>query len=185
MNWRRAPLLLTAWLVSLGLLLVFVLVLIPGHKTARLPLAPLVIESKKPEATLPPDFGRLAEQVPFAGGIAPVSAEVQAMAAEPHEPEFRDSAWLRAQPSEAYTLQVMAARDEEAVRRFLAGRDDRSQFDYFLHTQDGNNWFVVTSGRYPSLELARGMAETRDFGLPSRPFPKIIQAYQAALPPSP
>lgn len=178
MNWRRAPLLLTAWLASLGLLLVFVLILIPDEKSARLPLAPVTVDMTKPQIKLPPDFGSLAELVPFAGGVAPVAAEVRPVE---HEPEFRDSVWLRAQSSGSYVIQVLAAHDEEVVRRFLAGREDRGQFSYFLHVQDGSNWYVVVTGNYPSVELARGVAETRDFGLPGRPFPKIMQAYQDAI----
>jgi hypothetical protein len=127
----------------------------------------------------PPDFGSLAELVPFAGGVAPVSVDV---APTLHAPEFQDAAWVNAQDSGTYTIQVLAARDEEVVKRFLAGQEDRSQFVYFVYPQADGNWFVVTTGRFATHELAVSVAASRDFnGLSTKPFPRRFGVYQEAL----
>lgn len=183
MSWRRSPLFLAATVGSFTLLLLFVVLLVVMHeKEAGLPTPVVQITESKKAVSFPDSFGSLASLVPFSGGVAPVAAQVVPV---DHAPEFRDDAWLRAQNSEMFTIQVMAAKDEEAVKRYLASRDDRSQFVYFLHPQDGSNWYVVTTGSFASVELARGVAETRDFGISTRPFPKRMDLYkEAALAPA-
>ncbi len=177
MSWRRAPLFLVAALACLLLLCVAVLVLslrekqtvpVPVAEEAGLPTAPV----------FPKDFGQLADLVPFAGGVAPIAAEVVPM--EQHAPEFRDAAWLQEQNADSFTIQVLAVRDEGAVKRFLADRPDRERYVYFMSTLDGSNWYVVTTGSYASAELARGVAESGVFGTDSKPFPRRIGAYQPA-----
>lgn len=178
MNWRGAwPFLGMTAACLLSLVLAVAALLHRAHS----PVAPTPVDVPDVpvrEAALPADFGRLSALVPFAGGISPVATDV-VPAATDHAPEFRDAAWLRAQRPDSFTLQVLAARDEESVKRFLAGRSDRSAFVYFVHPEDGVDWFVVTMGSFASRELAAGVAATRD-DLPSRPFPKQMSAYQGA-----
>lgn len=127
----------------------------------------------------PPGFGRLDALVPFSGGVAPVPAEVVTVE---HAPEFREAEWVRAQNPDTYTIQVLAVRDEEAVKRFLAGREDRAQFVYFQFPQDGSLWFVVTTGSFATHDLAAGVAASKDFGgLAITPFPRRLSVYQQAL----
>jgi septal ring-binding cell division protein DamX len=176
MNWRRAWPFLGMTAACLLFLALAVAALL--HR-AHSPVAPTPVDVPDVpvrETALPDDFGSLSALVPFAGGISPVATAVVPAATE-HAPEFRDAAWLRAQHPDSFTLQVLAARDEESVKRFLAGRADRSAFVYFVHPQDGVDWFVVTMGSFASRELAAGVAASRD-DLPSRPFPKQMSAYQ-------
>lgn len=183
MSGRRSPLFLIATLGSFALLVLFMVLLMVMHeKEAGLPTPVVQITETKKAVSFPESFGSLGALVPFSGGVAPIAAQVVPV---DHAPEFRDDAWLRAQNSEMFTIQVMAAKDEEAVKRYLASREDRAQFVYFLHPQDGSNWYVVTTGSYASVELARGVAETRDFGISTRPFPKRMDLYkEAALAPA-
>lgn len=179
MSWQRSPLFLGAWLSSAFLLGLFVLLLIWREKTPGIPLpiVDTVVASGK-AASFPAAFGRLDDLVPFAGGIAPVAMEVTPVE---HGPEFRDAAWVKAQNPDAYTLQVLAAHEEEAVKRFLAAREDRAQFVYFINPQDGATWYVVTTGSFATREQALGIADSRDFGVPTKPFPKRIGGYQEAI----
>lgn len=98
-----------------------------------------------------------------------------------HGGEFRDQAWLRAQDPATFTLQVLGARDEEAVKSFIAARADKSQLRYFQTQLEGQPWFVVIYGSFSSRELALGVAGSLDFGVDSRPFPKSFGAIQDEL----
>ncbi len=179
MSRARSPLFMLAALVCFFLLCLF-MVLLSLHEREGLP-TPVVTEIRPAApATFSPDFGQLAELVPFAGGVAPVA--VQVVSAE-HGAEFRDADWVRAQNAGSFTIQVLAVRDEEAVKRFLAGVPDRSRYVYFQAVLDGSNWYVVTTGSYATVELARGIAESGSFGSDTRPFPRRMDVYQAALPP--
>lgn len=113
----------------------------------------------------------------------PVASTATGYSAEgvQHGTEFRDQAWLRAQEPATYTLQVLGARDEEAVKAFIAGRADKSQLRYFQTRLEGQPWFVVIYGSFSSRELALGVAGSLDFGVDSRPFPKSFGAIQDEL----
>ncbi|MDF3030444.1 MAG: hypothetical protein K0R03_1002 [Moraxellaceae bacterium] len=179
MNWQRAPFFLGLSAASALLLLAFVLLLSVQEEASDAP-GPVQQVQAREEVRFPPGFGSLANLVPFKGGVAPVATDV--VPAVEHGPEYRDAAWVHEQSPESFTIQVLAARDEEAVKRFLAEREDRSQFVYFLYPQGGESWFVVTTGSYPSHELAAGIIDSRDFGgLPAKPFPRRMGAYQDAL----
>lgn len=113
----------------------------------------------------------------------PVASTATGYSAEgvQHGAEFRDQAWLRAQEPATYTLQVLGARDEEAVKAFIAARADKSQLRYFQTRLEGQPWFVVIYGSFSSRELALGVAGSLDFGVDSRPFPKSFGAIQDEL----
>lgn len=96
-----------------------------------------------------------------------------------HGESYRDAEWLLRQDGSRWVLQVMGAEAESSVLRFLQGRDDAERFSYFQTMRDGAPWFVVIYGDFPSRELAAGVAETLDFGLGSRPFPKAMSVIQA------
>lgn len=149
------------------------------------PLAPaLAVTGAAPgNATFAPGFGRLDDLVPFAGGANPVADVVVPVE---HAPEFRGADWVAQQKPEAWTIQVMAARDEQAVKRFLGEREDRVDFSYFIYPQDGSQWYVVTLGSFATRELADGVAASK--GLPAgegNAFPRRFAVYQEALRPTP
>lgn len=179
MNGQRFPLFLLATLGSLGLLLIGLAIL--AWQQGGKPLTTVLALSDKPTAgglLFGSGFGRLDELVPFAGGISPVAA---AVVAPVHGPEFRDRDWVRSRNPESWTLQYMAASDEAAVKRLLAGLENRASYVYFEYPQDGETWFVVTSGDYATRELALGVAESGTMTGEVRPFPRRFGAYQEAL----
>lgn len=165
--------------LSLGAL-ILVLLLLAWHKTP-VPLVttlPGADEKVAGKELFPAGFGRLADLVPFAGGVNPVATAVVPVA---HGPEFRDRDWVNAQSPESWTLQVLASQDESAVKRFLSGLEDRADYLYFAYPKDGQSWFVVTTGSYSSREQALGVAETMSMPDGARPFPRVMGAYQEAL----
>lgn len=163
-----------------GALLLLLVAVLALQDRARPALPTLAVEGVAPgAATFAPGFGRLDGLVPFAGGANPVADVV---VPEEHAPEFRGADWVAQQKPEAWTIQVMAARDEQAVMRFLAEREDRVDFSYFQYPHDGAQWFVVTLGSFPTRELADGVAATK--GLPrgeGSAFPRRFAVYQEAL----
>lgn len=163
---------------SAAVLLALVLVLVLQWKDD--PAVPALTVSGVPgSSTFPPGFGQLDDLVPFAGGVAPVPEVVVAVA---HAPEFRAADWVAQQNPESWTIQVMAAREEEAVKRFLAEREDRVDFNYFVFPQDGSEWFVVTLGSFASRELAEGVAASKGLGAgEGRAFARRLATYQDAL----
>lgn len=165
-------------------LLVALVVALAVQGRAKPPVAALTVAGvPEGESRFPADFGRLDDLVPFAGGAAPV-AEI--VVATEHAPEFRGADWVAAQDPEAWTLQAMAAREEEAVKRFLAGREDRADFAYFVFPLDGSDWYVVTLGSFPSRELAEGIAVSKGLagGGGQQAFPRRLGIYQEALRPA-
>lgn len=176
---KRSPLFLLTALGSLGLL--FACLVILAWRQEGAPLTAVLALSDKPAEGKPvfeSGFGRLDELVPFAGGISPVAA---AVVAPVHGPEFRDREWVKSRSPEGWTLQYMASRDEAGVKRFLAGLENRASYVYFEHPQDGEIWFVVTSGDYATRELALGLAESETLTGDIKPFPRRFGAYQEAL----
>lgn len=178
MNWRSGGAYLAAAVACMALLLVFIAVI--AVKEQRKEVAVQLPVGKPQElAGFPDDFGRLDELVPFAGGTSPVPVDVVPME---HAPEFQDSEWVNAQDPSAFTLQVLAAREEGVIKRFLAGREDRADFSYFVFPQGEGSWFVLTTGRYATHELAASIGESKEFGdLTARPFPRRMSVYQEAL----
>lgn len=176
---KKAPLMLSGLLVSLTGLLVVVLLL-----TWQKGPGPLVQTLQTPEekaaetVRFTAGFGRLSDLVPFAGGVSPVAAAVVPIA---HGPEFRDKDWVRAQSPDRWSLQVLASQDESTVKRFLAGLEDRANYVYFVHPQDGQTWYVVTTGAYSSREMALGASESMRMPDGARPFPRSMGTYQDAL----
>lgn len=180
MSWQRAPLFLFAALGSFLLLCLFLLLLSLREKEGL--AAPVVTDvGALVKTEFPRNFGQLADLVPFAGGVAPIAAQVVPVE---HTAEFRDMAWVHAQNADSFTIQVLAVRDEEAVKRFLASVPDRGRYVYFQSMLDGTSWYVVTTGSYATVELARGIAESDSFGTDTKPFPKRMGAYQAAEAPA-
>lgn len=178
MSWQRSPLFFVASVISASLLVIAMLFLIPSLKGADQTHPSVALSPEKIEVAFPSNFGSLIDLVPFSGGASPIAEEVPQAPVVEHAPEFRDDSWLKAQPATAYTIQILAVQDEEGIKRYLEGRTDRDKFEYFQRQQEGQSWYVLIYGRYPSLELARGVTESTDFGGVSRPFAKIIQSYQ-------
>lgn len=166
--------------ICAGLLVALVVALAPQGRSKPPAAALAVAGAPEGESRFPAEFGRLDDLVPFAGGAAPMAEVVVAVE---HTPEFRGADWVAAQNPDAWTIQAMAAREEEAVKRFLAGREDRADFSYFVFPLDGSDWYVVTFGSFPSRELAEGIAVSKGLagGEGGQAFPRRLGIYQEAL----
>ena len=103
------------------------------------------------------DLGQLAKIVPPTNYVATPP--------ENHGPQYRTVDWLKAQGSLAWTLHVFSSIDEDVVKSYLAQRDDKEQFAYFLYREGESTKYVVIYGNFVTMELALGISNTMDFGL--------------------
>ena len=74
----------------------------------------------------------------------------------------RDERWILAQDPKAFTLQLLATREEAAMKGFLTYAPAPSPSAVFRFERDGEAWFALIQGAYPS----RGAAERAIEALP-------------------
>ncbi len=65
-----------------------------------------------------------------------------------------DEQWLMRQNPEKYSLQILASTDEAAVKRYLARTRLPDRLMYHESIRDGQPWFHVMLGSYPSRDAA-------------------------------
>lgn len=96
-----------------------------------------------------------------------------------HGPEFRGADFL-SRHSKNWTLQLMNVTQESVIADFLAGRSDRSRFQYFRSIDGEQERYVLTYGDFATVQTAMGALATVDFGLPNsvKPFPERFSSYQ-------
>jgi hypothetical protein len=96
-----------------------------------------------------------------------------------HGPEFRGADFLT-RHAKSWTLQLMNVTQESVIADFLAGRSDRSRFQYFRSIDGEQERYVLTYGDFATVQTAMGALATVDFGLPSsvKPFPERFSSYQ-------
>ena len=122
------------------------------------------------------DLGQLPKIVPPTNYVAtpPVN----------HGPQYRTVDWLKAQGSLAWTLQIISSEDEEVVKSYIAQRDDKEQFAYFMYKEGEKVSYIAVYGNYVTMELALGVANTMDFALANgaRPSPEKFATYVPNVP---
>lgn len=158
-----------------ALLVVDVMVIAVKGRTA--PTEPTIQEVFQGEThEFSPDLGQLPSIVPFTTFVATPP--------ENHGPQYRTADWLKAQGSMAWTLQVMASEDEEQVKSYLAQRNDKEQYAYFMYREGEKTEYRVVYGNFVTMELALGVADTSDLGLPegTRATPMRFASYIANVP---
>ena len=95
--------------------------------------------------------------------------------------DLKGADWVRAQPSAHSTLQLMALKDEQAVRRIIA-QHRLADAAYFPVRRDGRTLYVLVYGSYPSREAATRAAAELPAGLISgQPWVRNFQALQKEL----
>lgn len=102
--------------------------------------APVPAPAAPAEPPSPPESAR----VPGAAPVPPVSAGAE---------------WVRAQPADHFTLQLMAVKDEETARRFIERHHLQDKAAYVRVQRDGKAFYAVFYGNYPSLLEARRAAK--------------------------
>jgi len=70
-------------------------------------------------------------------------------------PQSRDVAWIRDQPRNAFTIQILGLGHERGVRDFLRQEALEGDVAWFQTERNGRAWFVAIFGSYPNAEAAR------------------------------
>ncbi|MEW6648278.1 MAG: AAA family ATPase [Pseudomonadota bacterium] len=89
-----------------------------------------------------------------AAPAAPPAAAPAPAAAQPAVAGFRDAAWLQAQAPRHFSVQLVGAGTEEAVRAHLRGYDVRGDIALITVQRDGKPWFVLFWGNFADRAAA-------------------------------
>ncbi len=95
----------------------------------------------------------------------------------------RDERWIVAQDPKAFTLQLLATREEAAIKGFLTFAPAPSPSAVYRFERDGEAWFALIHGAFPS----RGAAERAINALPEvhrrgPPWIRTFSEVQSLLP---
>ena len=171
------------WL-SLGvacLVLIFIFWIMQSKERQTKELTPIEVKNEQEQSVtqqqsvlLDKKIGTFQEEVP------PIDLLKRNALAGDHEPEFRGSAFI-AENKNVWTLQLLKVAEEDVIRSYLDGREDRSQFHYFrLDDQKHNNvQYVLTYGVFKNTQAAIEDAQKVSFGLPKsvKVLPQKFNAY--------
>ncbi|WP_127475060.1 AAA family ATPase [Sulfurivermis fontis] len=114
----------------------------------------VVVAGADGRASAPFQF-KVAAPVKAAAAPAALPAAAPApAAAQPAVAGFRDAAWLRAQAPRHFTVQLVGAGTEEAVRAHLRGYDVRGDIALITVQRDGKPWFVLFWGNFAERAAA-------------------------------
>lgn len=164
-------------LAASGMIILLLNVTVIGIKGRNAPQQPTIQDVFIDEThEFSADLGQLPKIVPPTTYVATPP--------ENHGPQYRTVDWLKAQGSLAWTLQVMSSEDEEAVKSYIAQREDKEQFAYFMYKEGDKVNYIAVYGNYVTMELALGVANTTDFALANgaRPSPEKFITYVPNVP---
>lgn len=160
------------------------------------PAAPVVVSPPAPEpvpevavepAPIPPPapaapvkpapvISTPAKIVPRKQAVTP--APVPATSSE----TIKREAWLREQPPANVTLQLMALKDENEVRRAIQQHKLQDQATYFTVQRNGQTLYALVYGTYSSREQAVRAAENLPAGLVSgQPWVRTFKSIHADI----
>lgn len=95
--------------------------------------------------------------------VRPAATEAVTPTAQPAVAGFRDAAWLWAQDPRHFTVQLVGASTEEAVRAHVRSYDVNGDIALTATRRDGKPWFVLFWGDFAD----RAAAERAVAGLPA------------------
>lgn len=148
------------------------------------------VTSSAPTATVPQQ--PVVEAAPTVVAPAPVKPEPQPVAVEPvSKPVEKKPLATTASQQERnilawgvseYTVQLLGVSNRKAALDYMAAQPNKSELLMFKSKRQGNDWFVVITGRFASSAEARQAigrlpAAQRDAG----PWPRDVKTIQAEI----
>lgn len=103
--------------------------------------------------------GQKTEQAKKTSSVTTAEADTPQAAAS------SDLAWLQRQPAEHYTLQLLAARQRDNLRAFIEQHQLDKTSVIFASQRNGEPWYAVAHGSYPSREAAQQAATKLPAGI--------------------
>jgi len=104
--------------------------------------------------------------------------------AQPPQQAFAalDHAWVKRQPGDKFTLQLLASGSREAVDRLLGQHKFKRQVAVYQYASKGKQLYAIGYGRFDSAELARrAIAELPAALRRSSPWPRRFADIQALI----
>lgn len=91
--------------------------------------------------------------------------------------------WIRAQPDDHYTLQLLGSRHVEAMAEFVHKHKLTGELAYYRRIHEGGDWYTLLYGSFPD----RAAASAAIAGLPAavrsdRPWPRSFASVRNQLP---
>jgi DamX protein len=90
--------------------------------------------------------------------VAVAAEVVESAPAAPAPGGVRDAAWLRAQPGDYYTMQLVSVSSEERVHAFVERQRKPSDFAWYTLRRGDKTLYVITYGLFATVEQARAAA---------------------------
>ncbi|GAB4299773.1 MAG: hypothetical protein Kow0096_19340 [Thiohalomonadaceae bacterium] len=114
----------------------------------------VVVAGADGRISAPFQFNIAAPAKAEAAPASPLAAAPAPAAAQPAVAGFRDAAWLQAQAPHHFSVQLVGASTEEAVRAHLRGYDVRGDIALITVQRDGKPWFVLFWGNFADRAAA-------------------------------
>lgn len=171
------------WLVLAGAILLAWVILWLASSAPKI-IQDKAAEEKSAEQTeLPTSIKSLGE---LNKEVAPIDFATLVRDLRTYPAEFKDKNYFSAK---SFTIEIMNVAQNEIIVNYLNSRpNDREKFAYFRYLDENENpRYILTYGKFDSMELARTTAQTMNFDLPSSVMPtatamadylKIIDDYE-------
>jgi len=90
--------------------------------------------------------------------------------------------WLWSQDPSAYTLQLAAGTDKNAIEGFIKRHNLKGKAVYFHRLRDGKNWYILVYGSYPGYSKAKAaIGQLPQAVQKAKPWPRSFGAIHAEL----
>jgi len=144
---------------------------------------PAVISSTMPMVT-GQTHTETVEEMDEAGMEANSSGAVQAVqvAKQPRPSGTLPSSWIKQQPADQYTIQLVSTVDSDTLTQFIKRHKLADQVAYYHKKVNGKTWHALVYGVYPSVAEARQAVAALPTALRNnKPWIQGIQTIQQAI----
>lgn len=90
-------------------------------------------------------------------------------------------AWLRSQPGDHFTLQLVGARERSAIDRFVRRHDLPEPYGVFVRDLGGRPWYSLVWGTFPSRDAALAAGKRLPARIQKDIWPRDFASIQAQL----
>ena len=102
--------------------------------------------------------------------------------AESNPPGTHSSAWIKQQPADHYTIQLVSTQDKDTLNHFISQHKLDDQVAYYRKRINGKTWHALIYGVYPSTADARAAVATLPAALGNnKPWIQKLQTIQQAI----
>jgi len=150
-----------------------------GSQSGSAAPAPAATSEPAPHPAPTPATAKSASSAPGPASPATGSPDRGTAAAQPPHRHGRADDWLLQQDSKAYTVQLLGAHSEGAVRHYIRSHHLGKDAVYYRGEFKGRPWYVVLDGIYPTIQAARKAAAALPAAVrKSGPWPRSLGSVQ-------